>query len=66
MTSQTSRQIFTVKQVADHVGVHTHSIILAEKEGRIPAARRDELGHRFYDSHDLERIASLMDRNDRE
>jgi DNA-binding transcriptional MerR regulator len=63
MTAQiTSRRIYTLGEVARHVGVHSHTIALAEKEGRLPAARRDELGHRIYDDRDLERLRVLMAR----
>lgn len=57
-----ARRLYTVKDVADYVGVHVNTIMLAEKEGRLPAARRDELGHRFYDEHDRERISVMIGR----
>jgi DNA-binding transcriptional MerR regulator len=65
MTTPTSRRILTISAAAKFVGVHTHAITLAEKEGRIPAALRDELGHRIYDGNDLERLKLLMGRSDR-
>jgi DNA-binding transcriptional MerR regulator len=53
---------YTIKDVAERIGVTPQAITLAEREGRIPLARRDELGARIYDQHDLERIEALMGR----
>jgi DNA-binding transcriptional MerR regulator len=55
-----SRRIYTINDVAKHVGVHSHAIALAEKEGRIAAARRDEAGARWYDEYDLERLRTIF------
>ena len=60
--TMTERRIYSVNEVADRVGVHSHAIALAEKEGRIPAARRDEAGARWYDEHDLERLRAVFER----
>ncbi len=57
-----ANKLYTVKDVADYVGVTTHAVILAEKEGRIPPAMRDEIGHRVYTAQDRERVGALMGR----
>lgn len=62
MSSQTGRRIYVIKEVADYVGVTPEAIALAEKQRRIPVARRDELGHRIYSEEDRERIAYLLGR----
>ena len=63
MTLQiTSRRIFTIKEAADRVGVYPFSIVRAERAGRIPPARRDEVGHRVYDDHDVEVLRGAFGR----
>jgi class 3 adenylate cyclase len=57
-----AHRLYTVNDVAKRIGVSSDAIVLAEKEGRIPAARRDELGARIYDANDMERIEGLMRR----
>jgi DNA-binding transcriptional MerR regulator len=55
-------RFYTINDVADYVGVHSHAIVLAEKERRVPVARRDELGARIYTEQDRDRIGTLMGR----
>lgn len=57
-----ARRIYTIKEVADRLGVHSHAITLAEKGGRIPPARRDEANARWYDENDLERLRGHFER----
>lgn len=62
MNTEAPRRIYAITQVASFVGVHPSSVIDAEKAGRITAARRDELGARWYTARDRDRVAAAMGR----
>jgi len=53
---------YTIHDVAAYISVTKQSLIDAEKEGRIPVPRRDELGARVYDESERDRVAALMGR----
>lgn len=62
MTRASDRRVYTVAEVAKEVGCHPNTIRLAEAEGRVPPARRDEAGVRVYTRADCERLKELLRR----
>lgn len=54
------RRIYTLAEAATLVGRHDRSILRAEADRRIPEARRNELGHRIYDEHDVRCLRELF------
>ena len=62
MTAVATRRIYTLAEAALRVGCGDRTIQRAEDDGRIPPARRDELGHRIFDDNDLDRLRLLLAR----
>lgn len=60
--ARVEHKIYLLKEAAARVGVHEDSLTRAERLGRVPSARRDELGHRVYDEHDIDLLRALMRR----
>lgn len=59
MTSTQPRRVYTLAEAAQRIGRSDRTLMRAEADGRLPAARRDELGHRIYIDHDVERMKLL-------
>jgi DNA-binding transcriptional MerR regulator len=56
-------QIFGVVEAARILGLHPNSLRRAEREGRVPAARREPLSrHRYYTAGDVEALAQALRR----
>lgn len=51
---------FHIKDVAEYIGCCTKTLKNAEKDGRIPAAKRESNGYRVYSIKDVENIASEL------
>lgn len=62
MVKRSAKQVFSTADVARAVGCTAQAIKIAEAMGRIPEARRDEVGHRLYTAADLERARAAMQR----
>ncbi len=45
---------YTIKQVAERVGLTAYTLRYYEKEGLLPLVERDEHGNRLFNDHDIE------------
>ncbi|HUU63668.1 MAG TPA: MerR family transcriptional regulator [Dehalococcoidia bacterium] len=53
-------EIMTVSKAARQVGCSERWLRQAEKQGKIPTARRDLNGWRVYTEEDIEKLKSLL------
>ena len=60
MEEDTSLPIFRIGQVSLETGRCRVTIYSAEKEGRIPKAKKDSSGHRRYSRDQIEEIKGLI------
>lgn len=54
------KEIYQPLQVARMLGISKDQLLAFEDSGTIPAARRDNKGHRAYTSHDIETIREII------
>ena len=61
------RNRYTVRDVAQFVGLNPWTLRRLERLGRIPAPPRDAIsGWRYYTDHDLEQVRAALTRLERE
>jgi DNA-binding transcriptional MerR regulator len=56
---------FNIREAAQRLGVHPHTIRKAEFEHRIPPIRRESVsGYRIFSEADIESLREYLKRND--
>jgi len=55
----TERQIYTISQAADELGITASWLRFGERLGSLPLARRNNVGWRYYTAEDIQRLKRL-------